>query len=274
MSHPKISVVTVSFNAVGFIEETILSVLNQTYPNVEYIIIDGGSTDGTVDIIKKYADRLAYWVSEPDKGMYDALKKGFSKISGDICCYINSDDFLYKGAFSTVADFFFNHPQIKWVKGRDITYNEDSQIISDNIPNIIYNSLLNKGIYTSDYHQFIQQESIFWRSSLNSNVDWTKFASLKLCGDYYLWLCFSRNAELHIIDTYLGGFRVREGQLSANVNSYNNEVRTLVKHPTLIDIAANYFSKIFYKIFRGGIIYDRMYRKKIHKWNKKTSTFE
>lgn len=75
-NNPLISVVTVSYNAVLTIEQTILSVINQTYPHIEYIIIDGGSTDGTVDIIKKYANRIAYWVSEPDKGIYDAMNKG------------------------------------------------------------------------------------------------------------------------------------------------------------------------------------------------------
>lgn len=78
-NNPIISIITISYNAVKDIESTILSVLNQTYPNIEYIIIDGGSTDGTLDIIKKYEDKITYWVSEPDKGIYDAMNKGSSK---------------------------------------------------------------------------------------------------------------------------------------------------------------------------------------------------
>lgn len=88
----KISIITVCYNSVDMIEETMLSVLNQTYPDVEYIIIDGGSTDGTVDIIKKYADRLAYWVSEPDDGIYDAMNKGVMVATGDYIAFINAGD--------------------------------------------------------------------------------------------------------------------------------------------------------------------------------------
>lgn len=90
----KISIITVCFNAVSTLEKTILSVLNQSYPNIEYIIIDGGSTDGSVDVIKKYADRLFYWVSEPDKGIYDAMNKGTSIATGDFLYFIGADDDL------------------------------------------------------------------------------------------------------------------------------------------------------------------------------------
>lgn len=91
----KFSVVTVCYNAVDCIEQTMLSVLNQTYSDIEYIIIDGGSTDGTVDIIKKYADRLAYWISEPDKGIYDAMNKGIAVATGDYINFMNAGDRFY-----------------------------------------------------------------------------------------------------------------------------------------------------------------------------------
>lgn len=91
----KISVITVCYNAVSSLEKTILSVLNQTYSNIEYIIIDGGSTDGSVDIIKKYIDRLAYWVSEPDNGVYDAMNKGVCAASGDWVNFMNAGDSFY-----------------------------------------------------------------------------------------------------------------------------------------------------------------------------------
>lgn len=95
MKNPLISIITVSFNSVKTIEETIKSVIAQTYPKIEYIIIDGGSNDGTIDIIKKYENRISYWISEPDKGIYNAMNKGIIKSSGDYILFINSDDQLY-----------------------------------------------------------------------------------------------------------------------------------------------------------------------------------
>ena len=95
ISLPKITIITVSYNAVKDIENTILSVINQTYPNIEYIIIDGGSTDGTLDIIKKYQDKITYWVSEPDKGIYDAMNKGALKATGMWLNFMNAGDTFY-----------------------------------------------------------------------------------------------------------------------------------------------------------------------------------
>lgn len=107
-TNPLISVITVVYNGEKFLEETIKSVINQTYDNVEYLIIDGGSTDGTLDIIKKYEGRIDYWVSKPDKGIYDAINKGIQLSRGKIIGILNADDYYYRDALSIVAKYFIN----------------------------------------------------------------------------------------------------------------------------------------------------------------------
>lgn len=121
---PKISIVTPSFNQGHFLEETILSVLNQNYPNLEYIIVDGGSTDETVEIIRRYDDRLAFWVSEKDRGQVHAINKGLERCTGDLFGFINSDDLYLPGTFAAVAEYFDNHPQAEWVCGDTIMFEE------------------------------------------------------------------------------------------------------------------------------------------------------
>ncbi len=111
MKKPLISIVTPSFNQAHFIEATIRSVLEQDYPAVEYIIMDGGSRDGSVDIIRNYADRLASWVSERDNGQTDALNKGFAQAKGEILAWINSDDTYEPGALASAAQYLIEHPQ-------------------------------------------------------------------------------------------------------------------------------------------------------------------
>jgi glycosyltransferase involved in cell wall biosynthesis len=113
---PKITIITPSFNQVGFIEKTLTSILDQGYPRLEYIVVDGGSTDGSVDVIERYASRLAWWVSEPDDGQTDALNKGLVRATGDIVAYVNSDDYLRPGALAVVAEAFARSDR-SWVAG-------------------------------------------------------------------------------------------------------------------------------------------------------------
>ena len=109
MKYPKISIVTPSYNQGNFLEETILSVINEEYPNLEYVIIDGGSTDNSKEIIKKYENKLTYWVSEKDNGQTEAINKGFKLVTGDIFNWLNSDDFLEEGALFKIGEQFSNN---------------------------------------------------------------------------------------------------------------------------------------------------------------------
>lgn len=126
---PKISIVTASYNQGRFLEETIQSVLSQNYPNLEYIIIDGGSTDNSVKIIKKYEKFLGYWISEKDRGQSHAINKGLKKARGDILAYCNSDDVYLPGCFRSVVQYFHENPQTEFVYGDAYIINENGKII-------------------------------------------------------------------------------------------------------------------------------------------------
>jgi len=127
IAYPRISIITVSFNQGRFIEDNILSVINQNYPNVEHIIIDAGSTDQTIDILKKY-DKCIIWTSEPDKGQSDGLNKGFKKASGEIIGWINSDDRLAPNALYKVGLFFLNNPEELAVVGNQAILDEGGHL--------------------------------------------------------------------------------------------------------------------------------------------------
>jgi glycosyltransferase involved in cell wall biosynthesis len=120
---PKLTVVTPSFNQGRFIERTIRSVLDQGYPNLEYVIVDGGSTDETIDVVRRYEDRLAWWISEPDAGQTEAINKGIERTTGEIVAYLNSDDYYLPGALRRVADAF-ERSERRWVAGAGLDLDE------------------------------------------------------------------------------------------------------------------------------------------------------
>jgi glycosyltransferase involved in cell wall biosynthesis len=224
MDSPKISIITPNYNQVEFIEETILSVLGQNYQNLEYIIIDGGSTDGSVDIIKKYEKDLTYWVSEPDAGLYYALQKGFSKATGEILGWINSDDKLHPNALNVIADVFGSFGEVNWLTGCLTGYDEKGRTIAVLSPR----KWSKYHFYLHDY-KWIQQESTFWRRSLWNKAGAQLNVNIKYAADFELWLRFFRYEKLYTIQTILGGFRLRSNQISVlHREKYIKEVEGLI----------------------------------------------
>jgi len=219
-NYPKITVVTPNFNQGEFIERTICSILNQGYPNLEYIIIDGGSTDISVEIIKKYETQLNYWVSEKDRGMYDAINKGFARSSGDIMCWINSDDTHSDRSLFKVAKLFNAHPKVEWLMGYPTLINEKDEVIWQGQDAQIYNPYF---FYLHNHARnfsFIQQESTFWRRSLWEEAGGALNLDYSLAGDFDLWMRFFRFAKLYFTRQELSAFRRRDGQKSEDTTSY------------------------------------------------------
>ncbi|MEZ2279041.1 MAG: FkbM family methyltransferase [Microcoleus sp.] len=215
-SLPKISIVTPSFNQGEYLEECIDSVLSQGYPNLEYVIMDGGSTDGSVEIIKKYEKYLNYWQSKPDGGQYASINQGFAKTNGEIMAWINSDDKYHHDAFFKVAAAFNKYPQMEWLMGRPNAWdglNGNAHWIAEYEPQWSREFLLGKTWKSCG--QWIQQESTFWKRSLwNKAGGQLQLDPPMVTADFELWVRFSRHAQLYFMDTLLGGARWHEKQRS------------------------------------------------------------
>ena len=197
----RVSIVTPSFNQAEFLERTIQSVLSQTYDEIEYLIIDGGSTDGSVEIIKQYADRLAYWVSEKDMGQTDAINKGFARATGDVFAWINSDDTLEPHAVARAVEVLKHNPAVGMVHGHGFFIDAQDNKIGE-FPSA-----------QTDYHKLrrgyvhICQQAAFWRAEL-----WRKVGpldtSIYFAMDYDLWLRLAKEAPLLFVNEHWANFRL------------------------------------------------------------------
>lgn len=202
INQPPVSIIIPSFNQGKFIEETIVSILNQSYKNLEIIIIDGGSSDNTIDIIKKYNDRIKYWVSEKDKGQSDAINKGFKLATGKYINWLNSDDILLEGAIQTMVDFLETNLNVDLVYGNVIMIDEiGNKIIERREINYDYNIIL----YGINY---IPQPSALFRKKVVEKAGYLDI-NMHYCMDHEYWIRFhSIGLKFAYINDFFAGYRV------------------------------------------------------------------
>jgi glycosyltransferase involved in cell wall biosynthesis len=201
----KVSIVTPSFNQARYIEATIRSVLDQDHPSLEYIIVDGGSTDGAVDVIRKYADKLAWWVSEKDNGQTDALNKGFSQATGEILAWMNSDDTYEPGAVAAAVDYLTKHPEVGMVYANTNFIDEKSRVIGRfHAAQTDYRRLRQGYVH-------IPQQATFFRADL-----WRQVGPLD--PDFY----FAMDYDLWVRLAKLAPFAYLPGQTWANFRLHHN----------------------------------------------------
>ncbi|WP_338792354.1 glycosyltransferase family 2 protein [Bernardetia sp. MNP-M8] len=212
MSLPKITIITPSFNQGSFIEETINSILSQNYPSLEYIIIDGKSTDNTVEIIKKYEKYITYWESEKDKGQSEAINKGMRKATGDILTWICSDDLLLENSLETAANHFLENPTVSLIHGKTKTFGEgyDDKITAG------FHSDLDIDYFT---HMAFPQPSSFFKREIFESQSYVIYnqgtaqknlvdESLHYCMDYDLLLRTALNYEILKVDELFSAYRL------------------------------------------------------------------
>jgi glycosyltransferase involved in cell wall biosynthesis/GT2 family glycosyltransferase len=208
---PRISLVTPSYRQAEFIERTLRSVLDQTYPALEYFVQDGASDDGTVAILERYADRLAGWESRRDAGQSEALNRGFARTTGDIMGWLNSDDLLLPGALARVADHFHDHPEVDVVYGHRIVIDEDDAEIGRWILPPHDNAVLS-------WADYLPQETLFWRRRLWDRTGARIDESFRFAMDWDLVVRFREaGARFARVPQFLGAFRVHRHQKTSAV---------------------------------------------------------
>jgi hypothetical protein len=237
VSLPTITIVTPSFNQGKYIDRTIQSVLQQNYPKLEYIVIDGGSTDETLSILKRYEGRLR-WISEKDSGQSEAINKGFRIAKGEVVAWLNSDDMYLPGALRKVGRYFADHPEVAMVYGEGYMIDEKDAIKS-RFPFTEPKFDLWKLIYFGDY--ILQQSTFFWRSI---------FDEIELLGEslYYtmdwdLFIRIGKRFRVEYIPEYLGAIR-EHGEAKTSVGGVRRfeEIKSIIRRHGVMSYPMSYFN--------------------------------
>lgn len=240
---PTMSIITPSLNQGNFIEETINSVLDQNYPNLEFIVIDGGSTDATLEILKKY-ERHLFWISEADHGQAEAINKGMKRANSEIVAFLNSDDLYLPGALHLIGRYFSEHPEAAWLTGYCRNINAKGMEIRRLI-RLYKNFWLSVGNYrTTLILNFISQPATFWRREVLEKVGILD-ESLHYSMDYEYWLRIGQRYRLHVMKHDLAAFRIHPKSKSGST--------TFKQFDEELMVASNYAGtavKLFHKFHR------------------------
>lgn len=220
---PRISVVIPSYNYGRYLDACLDSILSQNYPNLELLVLDGGSTDNTVQVIKKYEKHLSFWRSAPDAGQYSAIEEGLNKSSGEIMTWLNADDMFHPGAFHAVSRIFTASGEVEWLMGRPNSFDEGGR--QKHVHS--YLPLNSRAKYLSD-EEFIQQEGVFWRRTLWQRSGACIDRELLLAADLELWARFFRSARLFSVDALIAGFRDHPLQKSKDKAGYTAEANRVL----------------------------------------------
>jgi Glycosyl transferase family 2 len=213
---PRISLVTPVYNSEQYLEATLQSVISQCYPNLEYIVVNDGSTDGSGEIIRQYREHFSATVEQPNQGLYAALNAGFAKSSGEIMGWLNSNDLLHINGLRTVGSVFAQLPPVEWITGWPTYFTPDGLPIAEK-------RLMrwSRARFLAGANRFIQQESTYWRRSLWERAGGRLETRYRAEGDFDLWVRFFRHAQLYTVDGLIGGYRCHPNALSqGNVELY------------------------------------------------------